>query len=46
MSGSSTVLSHGTVIDWPQSQKISDPAEFSGRLCFLLQFLHANQIIS
>ena len=43
--GGSTVLSQGTCVPWPHSQKTSAPTEVSGRLCFLPQFLHANQIM-
>jgi hypothetical protein len=43
--GGVVVLSHGTVLPWPQSQKIIVPAELSERLWILLHCLQVNQII-
>jgi hypothetical protein len=43
--GGAVVLSHGTVLPWPQSQNTIVPAEFSGRPCDLPHFLQVNQIM-
>jgi hypothetical protein len=45
MGGGSIVLSHGTLVPCPQSQKTIVPTELSGRLCFLPHCLQANQIM-
>ena len=45
IAGGGMVLSQGTDTPWPQSQKMSVPAEFSGRPCAFPQLLQANQIM-
>ena len=43
--GAAAVLSHGTTLAWPQSQKIVAPMDVSGRPCVLPHFLQVNQIM-
>jgi hypothetical protein len=43
--GAAMVLSHGTTLGWPQSQKIVAPTAVSGRPCCLPHCLQANQIM-